>query len=203
MLVRSRRTSPQSQMMFSTLHEPWGTEGATLQQALLAVPGQIRRMGTGLVVLIADNDLDMRAYVRRCVAKHDMEIEEILEARDGQQALEVMSARRVDLLITDGAMPRLDGFALCTAVRRQLADHSTRVLLITGQFGPEDAKRRARAAGADGLLLKPFNALALCVKIDEVLRREDRRGPSSRSPVSVSESEERGEQTSAPTKEEE
>lgn len=134
-------------------------------------------MGTGLVVLIAENDRDMRAYVRRCVEKRDMEIEEILEARDGQQALEIIRGRRIDLLITDGAMPRLDGFALCTAVRRDLADHRTRVLLITGQFAPKDAKRRARAAGADGLLLKPFNARALCQKIDEVLSREDRRDP--------------------------
>nr|NIR43866.1 hypothetical protein [Gemmatimonadota bacterium]NIR75333.1 hypothetical protein [Candidatus Kutchimonas denitrificans]NIS00965.1 hypothetical protein [Gemmatimonadota bacterium]NIT66592.1 hypothetical protein [Gemmatimonadota bacterium]NIU53162.1 hypothetical protein [Gemmatimonadota bacterium] len=41
--------------------------------------------------------------------------------------------------------------------------------VITGQFDLREAGRRARAAGADGLLLKPFNALALCEKIDEVL----------------------------------
>jgi CheY-like chemotaxis protein len=126
-------------------------------------------MGTGLVVLISENDRDMRGYVRRCVEKHDVEIEEILEARDGQEALEIARRRRIDLMVTDGAMPRLDGFALCTAVRRELADHHPRVLVITGQFDRKDAEQRARAAGADGLLLKPFNALTLCEKIDEVL----------------------------------
>jgi CheY-like chemotaxis protein len=126
-------------------------------------------MGTALVVLIAENDRDMRDYVRRCLEKHDVEIEEILEARDGQEGLEIARGRRIDLLITDGAMPRLDGFALCAAVRAELADRRTRVLVITGQFGPRDAERRARAVGADGLLLKPFNALALRAKIDEVL----------------------------------
>ncbi len=133
-------------------------------------------MATALVVLIAENDQDMRGYVRRCVEKHDVEIEEILEARDGQKALEIVRGRRIDLLVTDGVMPRLDGFALCTAIRRESADHRTRVLVVTGQFDPKDAERRARAAGADGLLLKPFNALSLCAKIDEVL--------SARSPPS-------------------
>lgn len=129
-------------------------------------------MGTGLVVLIAENDQDMRHYVLRCIEKHGIEIEAILEARDGQEALEIFRGRRIDLLITDGAMPRLDGFALCATLRRELADHRTRVLVITGQFGHRDADRRAHAAGADGLLLKPFNALTLCAKIDEVLKSD-------------------------------
>jgi CheY-like chemotaxis protein len=140
-------------------------------------------MGTGLVVLIAENDQDMRSYVRRCVEKHDMEIEEILEARDGQEALELARERAIDLLITDGAMPRLDGFALCAALRGEPADYCPRMLVITGQFGPNEAQRRASAAGADGLLLKPFNALTLCEKIDEVLRFRSRpSGSDTREP---------------------
>ena len=126
-------------------------------------------MGTGLVVLIAENDRDMRGYVRRCLEKHDVDIAEVVEARDGREALDVALGRHIDLLITDGAMPRLDGFALCTAVRRELNDRHPKVLVVTGQFDRKDAERRARAAGADGLLLKPFNALTLCEKIDQVL----------------------------------
>ena len=80
---------------------------------------KFERMATALVVLIAENDQDMRGYVRRCVEKHGVEIEEIIEARDGQKALEIVRGRRIDLLITDGVMPRLDGFALCTAIRRE------------------------------------------------------------------------------------
>jgi len=126
-------------------------------------------MGKGLVVLIAENDRDMRGYVRSCLERHDMQIDEILEARDGQRALEIVRASRIDLLITDGAMPRLDGFALCAALRRESADRGTKVLVITGQFDSKEAERRSRAVGADGLLLKPFNALTLCEKIDEIL----------------------------------
>ena len=126
-------------------------------------------MATGIVVLIAENDQGMRGYVRRCVERHDMEIEEILEAHDGQEALDIARGRQVDLLITDGAMPRLDGFALCSAIRGEQAGDGIKVLVITGQFGRKEAERWARAAGADGLLLKPFNSFALCDKIDEVL----------------------------------
>lgn len=127
-------------------------------------------MGTGLVVLIAENDRDMRGYVRRCLENHDVEIAELFEARDGQEALAVARQRRIDLLITDGAMPRLDGFGLCKALRHEFTDNATKVLVVTGQFDRKDAERRARAAGADGLLLKPFNALTLCKKIDQVLK---------------------------------
>ena len=135
-------------------------------------------MENGLVVLIAENDRDMRSYVRRCVDKHDVAVAQILEAADGREALEIIRGVRVDLLITDGAMPHLDGFELCAALRRELADHRTRVLVITGQFGRKEASRRARAAGADGLLLKPFNAMTLCEKIDEVLSSGSATGDS-------------------------
>jgi CheY-like chemotaxis protein len=135
-------------------------------------------MGTGLVVLIAENDRDMRGYVRRCVETHGMKLEEVIEARDGQEALEIARVRRIDLLVADGAMPRLDGFTLSATLSREVRNHRTMVLLITGQFDPKDAERRARAAGADGLLLKPFNALGLCEKIDEVLMSRSPAGES-------------------------
>ncbi len=44
------------------------------------------------------------------------------------------------------------------------------VLVITGEFDQYEAARRARRVGADGVLLKPFNATRLCDKIDELLR---------------------------------
>jgi CheY-like chemotaxis protein len=154
------------------------TKNATSLQACPQADRQIRPMQEGLVVLIAENDRDMRGYVRRCVETHGVEIEEIIEARDGQEALEIARERQIDLVITDGAMPRLGGFELCTAVRRELTDHRTKVLVITGQFGLKDAERRAHEAGADGLLLKPFNTLMLCEKIDEVLTAQSPPGGS-------------------------
>jgi CheY-like chemotaxis protein len=157
------------QIVVASWHGQSGTQAATSVQAFARIGRQIARMGIGLVVLIAENDRDMRGYVRRCVEKHDVVIAEVLEAQDGQEALDVARGRRIDLLITDGAMPRLDGFALCKAVRGEANDHRPRVLVVTGQFDRKDAERRARAAGADGLLLKPFNALSLCEKIDQVL----------------------------------
>lgn len=167
---RDLRTSRRLQIIAWWSHGYSGTQGATCLQASRSHDPQIRRMQQGLVVLIAENDEDMRGYVRRCVEKHDVEIETILEVRDGQEALDLAREHRIDLLITDGAMPRLDGFALCAALRAQATADRTSVLVITGQYDAHEAARRASAAGADGLLLKPFNTLTLCAKIDEVLR---------------------------------
>lgn len=126
-------------------------------------------MSGGLVVLIAENDRDTREYVRRCVERHGLALQAILEARDGREALSLVRQRRVDLLITDGVMPRLDGFALCEALRREGNGQQTAVLVITGQYDFREAARRAAAAGADGVLVKPFNARMLCEEIDAVL----------------------------------
>ncbi len=163
------RTSLRLQIVFSSWHGLSGTPTATSLQAFAQPDRQIPRMTKGLVVLIAENDRDMRGYVRRCLEKHNVEIAEVLEARDGEEALDIARGRHIDLLITDGAMPRLGGFALCRAVRRELNDRQPKVIVITGQYDRKEAERRARAVGADGLLLKPFNAITLCEKIDQVL----------------------------------
>lgn len=136
-------------------------------------------MTSRLVVLIAENDRDMRGYVRRCVEKHGVPREAVFEARDGREALELAQDRRVDLVITDGVMPRLDGFALCAALRNGPSGAGTAILVITGEFDPHEASRRALAAGADGVLLKPFNTTTLCDKIDEVLRTRAERPADS------------------------
>lgn len=131
-------------------------------------------MTAGLVVLIADNDPDMRGYVRRCVEKHGLTLAAIHEARDGREALHLARQQPVDLLITDGVMPEMDGFTLCATLRAEPAAGRTAVLVVTGEFDLDEARQRARLAGADGVLLKPFNATTLCGAIDDVLKGRQR-----------------------------
>lgn len=77
-------------------------------------------------------------------------------AADGTQGLEVARSWRPDVVLTDIAMPAMDGWQLCAALRADPALRSTTILAMTA-WATADAQRRATAAGADGLLLKPFD----------------------------------------------
>ena len=70
-------------------------------------------------VLIADDDLDMRLYLRSCLESLGPRIARVIEAADGLTALRFARSGVVDVLISDVVMPGLDGRALCDAIRAE------------------------------------------------------------------------------------
>lgn len=78
-------------------------------------------------------------------------------AEDGMDALDRIADVDPAAIITDINMPRLDGFGLVEAVRRIDRFRVTPVLVLTTESAPE-MKARARAAGATGWIVKPFDA---------------------------------------------
>ncbi len=122
------------------------------------------------VVLVVDDDREMRDYLRRCLKPLEDRLGTILEAADGQAAFELAISEQVDLVITDVVMPRLDGLAL---LRRLGARRSPpKVLVVSGEPGPE----QARAAGVESWLARPFDRRTLCRQVSIFLdSREDGR----------------------------
>ncbi|WP_437549571.1 ATP-binding protein [Sorangium sp. So ce367] len=111
-------------------------------------------------ILLADDNADMRMYVRR-----------ILDGRwtveavsDGAAALE--SARRSppDLVIADVMMPVLDGFGLLRALRADPATRGVPVIMLSARAG-EESRVEGLAAGADDYLVKPFSARELIARV--------------------------------------
>src|SRR5205823_1671135 len=84
----------------------------------------------------------------------------VLEAGDGEEAWDILQTCRPDVVLLDVQMPGRDGFALTRAIRADPLLTSTRVILLTGQRGP-DAVAQGRAVGADHYLTKPFSPLHL------------------------------------------
>jgi two-component system chemotaxis response regulator CheY len=78
----------------------------------------------------------------------------VLEAEDGQAALDLLRDNRCDLVITDMNMPRMDGLELIAHIRDTYAD--LYVILITA-FGTPDIKKSALRSGANDYLPKPFD----------------------------------------------
>ena len=93
----------------------------------------------------------------------------VIEAADGQEALEAARRQRVDLVLTDQNMPRLDGLGLVQRLRDLPEYAATPILILTTESGA-DMKAKGKAAGATGWLVKPFDPAKLIEVIAKVMR---------------------------------
>jgi PAS domain S-box-containing protein len=117
-------------------------------------------------IVLADDNADMRDYVRRLLADAGYEVH---ATADGTEALEAIRARRPELLLSDVMMPRLDGFGLLAALRQEPATADLPIILLSARAG-EEASVEGLHAGADDYLVKPFSARELLARVEGVLR---------------------------------
>lgn len=80
---------------------------------------------------------------------------EVIEAVDGQDALEKAKMNTVDVVLTDQNMPRMDGLTLIKNLRAMPAYSTVPILMLTTESG-EAMKKQGKLAGATGWLVKPF-----------------------------------------------
>ena len=98
----------------------------------------------------------------------------IHEAEDGEKALRLLHLARqqdttpIDFVITDWNMPLMDGLDLLKAIRQDAALCHLPVLMVTAESKRENIIAAAQA-GADGYIVKPFNAATLKEKLDKIL----------------------------------
>jgi two-component system response regulator MtrA len=120
--------------------------------------------GTKLI-LVADDDADVRELVvfRLVHAGY-----EVITAADGEEAVELVLARRPDLCLVDVMMPKLDGFAVTERVRASPELAETKVLLLTASVH-DSAVERGLAVGADDYIAKPFSSERLLERVSAAL----------------------------------
>ncbi|NUK31498.1 response regulator transcription factor [Parageobacillus sp. VR-IP] len=115
-------------------------------------------------VLIVDDEEDMRFLVRMYLENAGFSC---LEAEDGDRALEVLEEAKVDAVLIDVMMPKMDGFTLCERIRRQ---SDVPILFLTAR-GEEWDKVRGLKLGGDDYIVKPFSPGELIARIEAVIRR--------------------------------
>ena len=93
---------------------------------------------------------------------------EVIEAVDGQDALEKANDHRVNLVLTDINMPRMDGLKLLELLRELNHYKTITIFMLTTESGDE-MKAKGRAAGATGWLVKPFDPKRLLEVIAKVI----------------------------------
>ena len=114
------------------------------------------------VILVVDDEEAVRSLLQEFL---EMESHEVLQAEDGEKALDVLSRKSVDLLIADMAMPKMDGLTLIHHLRQA----GSRVKILAAAGWGEVSLPRAMALGADRTIEKPFDLNELRVVITGVL----------------------------------
>jgi two-component system, chemotaxis family, chemotaxis protein CheY len=117
-------------------------------------------------ILAVDDSTSMRQMVCFTLKSAGYDV---VEAIDGQDALDKSTTRNFDLVLTDQNMPRLDGIGLTRRLRESARFKTTPILILTTESSDE-MKQAGRAAGATGWLVKPFDPVKLIEVIKRVVR---------------------------------
>ncbi len=118
--------------------------------------------------------VDDNAELRELLVDEFQSQYRILQAADGQEALNVLHTEEVDLVVSDVMMPVMDGFALCESIRRDINISHLLVILLTAKAA-EDSKLQGFKSGADAYLSKPFSMEMLKVRIATLLQQRHER----------------------------
>ena len=92
---------------------------------------------------------------------------DVLQAVDGQDGLDVLGDDRVDVIITDINMPRMDGYEVIRQLRKNAVHKTTPILVLTTE-SDVDKRNLARDAGATGWMVKPFDPERLIATVRKV-----------------------------------
>jgi len=108
-------------------------------------------------ILIVDDSLPMRSVIKRTLKAAGYGQSELLEAANGQKALELMKNNWVDVVITDYNMPVMNGLAFIKALKKDDISKDIPVVVISTE-GNEAKIKEFMDCGAKGYITKPFTA---------------------------------------------
>jgi CheY-like chemotaxis protein len=114
-------------------------------------------------ILIVDDEPNVRKLLRTLLKDFT-----VVEAEDGERAVEIAGAEKPDLILMDIMMPKMDGYSSCYALKREPATRSIPIIILTAidlKLNLECGKE----IGADGYITKPFNSQDLLDNIAQVL----------------------------------
>lgn len=116
-------------------------------------------------VLVVDDESRMRKLVKDYLVKKDFEV---LEASDGEQAIEVFFAdKNIDLVILDVMMPKMDGWEVCKEIRQY---SKVPIIMLTAKSDERD-ELLGFELGVDEYISKPFSPKILVARVEAILRR--------------------------------
>lgn len=117
-----------------------------------------------LCILVVDDEEPLRNLLQISLQKQGYQV---AVARNGREALEIVSTRKIDLVLLDIMMPEMDGFATCAELRRR---SDVPIVMLTALNRPDDIVQGFNL-GADDYITKPFTFREVEVRLMAILRR--------------------------------
>jgi len=102
-------------------------------------------------ILIADDEPSIRLTIRRMLEKDHI----VLEATNGEEAVDIAKGQKPDIILMDLMMPKMDGYTACSKIKADQEAKIIPVIMLTA-IGHEFNKKFAIEMGADGYITKPF-----------------------------------------------
>ena len=134
----------------------------SIQEAMRPVEAAIS--GTRPRVLIADDEPDMLKFLKSQLSPGF----QVIEAVDGQQAIEKANQFLPDVIVCDMMMPQKDGLQVCRELRGQTSTRTIPIFLLTAR-ADEETKLTALSAGANDFVTKPFSSAELSVRLKNLI----------------------------------
>ncbi len=160
----SARTGAQSEEWLSHLYRR-----AELHPALTPLHGslhrdEVERGNKKPIILIADDEPDMLRFLKTQLSDEF----QVLEAIDGQQAVEKASQFLPEIILSDMMMPEKDGLQVCRELRAKTSTQSIPIILLTAR-ADEETKLTALSVGASDFLSKPFSTTELHLRVTNLV----------------------------------
>ncbi|TET55869.1 MAG: response regulator [Dehalococcoidia bacterium] len=115
-------------------------------------------------ILIADDEPNIRSVVARMLDKDYI----VLEAANGEEAVDIAGRERPDIILMDLMMPEMDGYTACSLIKADQATKMIPVIILTA-IGHEFNRKFAMEMGADAYITKPFTPQVLADAISPLL----------------------------------
>lgn len=142
---------------------PFRRRACKAMSAVLVMDSGSLRRARASKVLVAEDHEDTRDLLRTLLERRGLAV---VEARDGVEACDVALRERPDLILMDGGLPLLDGFAATRRLRGLAPLSGVPIVFLSGHAGPQ-YQLDARAAGCDDYVVKPFDV----ARLESILNR--------------------------------
>ncbi|MCL1467938.1 response regulator [Argonema galeatum] len=119
-------------------------------------------------VLIVDDEPHIRILMEQTLEELEDEGVELLMAENGEKALETIKREKPQLVFLDVMMPKMSGFEVCSAVKKDLGMRDVYIIMLTAK-GQEFDKQKGNDVGADLYMTKPFDPDEVLEKAREIM----------------------------------
>ena len=121
---------------------------------------------SNIQILVVDDESRMRKLVKDFLQREGYSV---LEAGDGMEAMDIFYEQKIDLVILDVMMPRMDGWQTCREIRR---DSTVPIIMLTARSEERD-ELQGFELGVDEYISKPFSPKILVARVEAILRRSN------------------------------